>query len=338
MSSFPSRKVAQYFGQSFLSVDVRRQSYVLLEEVLADCVGVGGVMCATDDSVRKLKNRLSFLDNRSLAFLLVHSGFIPDHYGDDSSEETLFSKLVEVTVAVCAERLAMSAANPTAKSSTEDVTIRSPSGRVIVCDVKSYRLGRSQGAPNVKDVIKAEDYSKWLSAYSSESASGGVVVFPSRFDFATKSDVYLYATNASVNKRILILFYEHLAYFLAGGGWSGPEFLFDLLRSYPSLFRSPSKNRSLYWQIIDPHIAMAVSDGDLGDFMATCKHILNDFVQFTIERIEKRIEKNIEEVSVRFRALEKEELLRLLVDSECRHVCDDDRRRLDSIRKFRLRL
>ena len=33
---------------------------------------------------------------------------------------------------------------------------------IIVSDTKSFRLSRSQSAPNVKDTIKLADYEKWL--------------------------------------------------------------------------------------------------------------------------------------------------------------------------------
>ncbi len=49
--------------------------------------------------------------------------------------------------------------------------------RVIVCDAKSFRLGRSQKAPNVKVDLKLADIQKWLSNYDEDQRIGGGFLF-----------------------------------------------------------------------------------------------------------------------------------------------------------------
>ena len=59
------------------------------------------------------------------------------------------------------------------KSGYEDVTIFLDNN-AIVCDAKSFRLGRSQKAPNVKDFIKLQDIRHWLSRY--DKKIGGLLL------------------------------------------------------------------------------------------------------------------------------------------------------------------
>ncbi|MBF4328725.1 HindIII family type II restriction endonuclease, partial [Vibrio anguillarum] len=62
----------------------------------------------TEALVKKFLSDLKKLDNLEFAFLLVHSGFIPEQYPADSSPETLYSKLVESLVLEFAVRMGYS--------------------------------------------------------------------------------------------------------------------------------------------------------------------------------------------------------------------------------------
>ena len=88
------------------------------------------------------KLQKEFSDDQ-LADLLIYSGYIPDLYDNDSSQETLFSKLVEVLVCEWARRMGFSSRFIKQKASYEDVNI-TINGKVLVCDAKIFRLGRSQ--------------------------------------------------------------------------------------------------------------------------------------------------------------------------------------------------
>ena len=96
------------------------------------------------------------MDNNEFCLLLLHTGYIPEFYLPDSSQETLYSKLIESIVCEWAKRIGFKDSYlQTQKSNKEDVTIKDGYS-VIVCDAKSFRLGRSQAAPNVKDTIKKQ--------------------------------------------------------------------------------------------------------------------------------------------------------------------------------------
>ena len=123
----------------------------------------------------------------------------------------------------------------------EDVTI-TDSNCVIVCDTKSFRLGRSQAAPNVKDVLKHADIEKWLSAHNSLERLGGLVTFPSQHDWKKGSDFYQYTTDASL--PTVALYYEHLSYFLIAS--IDKDTLIKTFRDYSSIFPKPkSKNDAI---------------------------------------------------------------------------------------------
>jgi len=171
----------------------------------------------------------------------MHSGYIPEQYEADSSQETLYSKLIETLVLEWAIRIGFSKSKlPTQKSSMEDVSILDDK-HVIVCDAKSFRLGRSQAAPNVKDVLKHADIEKWLSAYKTEIKLGGLVTFPSQHDWKKGSDYYQYTTDLS--SPTVSLYYEHLAFFLISGMTS--KNLISIFLNYPTIFpKKISKNEN----------------------------------------------------------------------------------------------
>ena len=129
------------------------------------------------------------MTNDDFALLVMHSGYIPEFYLPDSSQETLYSKLIESLVCEWARRIGFTDSFlQTQKSNKEDVTIKRRNN-VIVCDAKSFRLGRSQAAPNVKDTIKKQAYTTWLDQYN-ETKVGGLVTFPSLHDWKKGSEAY----------------------------------------------------------------------------------------------------------------------------------------------------
>lgn len=127
-------------------------------------------------------------DDENFCKLLACSGFIPDLYLTDSSEETLFSKLTEILVAEWSDRMNFSNHIVKEKSGHEDINFEI-NNKTVVCDAKSFRLGRSQAAPNVKDFLKPADVSKWLERHKNKL--GGLVTYPDTHDWTKSSDVYL---------------------------------------------------------------------------------------------------------------------------------------------------
>jgi hypothetical protein len=328
--------VCHFFGQEFSDPSRRHGSYTHLETIVSDAPRTTAGVPRTEEAVALFRPLISGLKDKELAFLIVHSGFIPDHYEDDSSDETLYSKFVEVLVAEWGKRLGIDTEVPTAKSSTEDVTFVFDQKHVIVSDVKCYRLGRSQAAPNVKDVIKAEDFTKWASRHGSRVAVGGLVIFPSRFDFKKGSDVYLYATNPIPGKRILILFYEHLAYLLLHAKGLPPDAFFSILNQYEGIFQKASKDRDAYWGKMIPEFEKLSGANNFMRFNNACQAIIDDHVGLTITRISERIKNAKIELESEIKSMDEEELRKRLLPSEMAHRCGADAKRLVNIRKFRL--
>lgn len=189
-----------------------------------------------------------------LADLLIYSGYIPDLYDNDSSQETLFSKLVEVLVCEWSRRMGFESRFIKQKASYEDVNI-TINGKVVVCDAKSFRLGRSQKAPNVKDFLKLEDIRKWLARYSNKL--GGLVTYPCTHEWSTSSDAYQYCSDKSA--PTVMLPYKYLSFLLKNKSKFNTkdlESLWDYNRIFPNALtkKMAGGNRTAYWVKIDAEI------------------------------------------------------------------------------------
>ncbi len=189
-----------------------------------------------------------------LSDLLIYSGYIPDLYDNDSSQETLFSKLVEVLVCEWACRMGFESRFIKQKASYEDVNI-TINGKVVVCDAKSFRLGRSQKAPNVKDFLKLEDIRKWLARYSNKL--GGLVTYPCTHEWSSSSDAYQYCSDKTA--PTVMLPYKYLSYLLKNKdkfNTKDLESLWDYNRIFPSPLtkKMAGGNRTAYWVKIDAEI------------------------------------------------------------------------------------
>lgn len=328
-------KLITVFGDGFIDEKARHASYQLTESFVEGALRSAHGVPDTATAVEAFSNKLTDMPDPELAFLLVHSGFIPDHYGDDSSDETLYSKLIETLVAECGRRIGHATTLPTAKASYEDVTFINGDA-VIVSDIKSYRLGRSQQAPNVKDVIKAEDYNKWLQKRPETNKCGGLVVFPSRFDFSKGSDVYLYASNPTEGRRILILFFEHLAFLLVNRDKLTERNIFDIIDNYPTYFEKADKSRTAYWKQMDAALASVAGGEDPAAFFDSVQPIVHDSVLYAANRIEERVTATRKALEEELEHLDADELKARLLPSEFEHKCGADLRRLYNIKKFRL--
>ena len=130
----------------------------------------------TEAIVKEFEEEIENKDDNELIEALIICGYIPDLYEADSSKETLFTKLCEVIEVIWARRMGFDAKAITQKSGYEDVEIVI-NDKIIVSDTKSFRLSRSQAAPNVKDFVKPEDYRTWLSRKEEDKRLGGLVLF-----------------------------------------------------------------------------------------------------------------------------------------------------------------
>lgn len=246
-----------------------------------------------------LKN--SFSDEQ-LIDLLIYTGYIPDLYPSDSSQETLYSKLIEVLVCEWAQRMGYDSKYVKQKASYEDITI-TVSNKVIVCDAKSFRLGRSQKAPNVKDFLKLEDIRKWLSRYNNKL--GGLVIYPCRHEWTDSSDAYQYCTTKDA--PTLMLPYKYLAFFLMYKSNFNPndiEELWDYDRLFPKQLKKdmPNGNRKAYWNVINKEIIRItkVDEKQLEDFLNYSEKLINQCIQANLKvlfekkhKIKEKIEKDV---------------------------------------------
>ena len=236
--------------------------------------------------------------------LLTITGYIPDLYASDSSEETLFSKLVEVIVCAWAIRCGFEAKFVKQKASYEDVDIYIGK-KIVVCDSKSFRLGRSQAAPNVKDFLKLEDMRKWLSRFEPKARLGGLVAFPSRHEWRDSSDAYLYCSTKEI--PVLMLPYEYLAFlYRSRSKFTYKEIwkLWDYKSMFPTKLSkdTPGGNKAKYWEIVKKQVCEVTktSEKALDKYLENRNALIKCFIQSNIsllskeiENINKRIEKNI---------------------------------------------
>ena len=238
-------------------------------------------------------------DNQRFENLLIISGFIPDFYSNDSSEETLYSKLIEALVCEWADRIGASGQLIKQKASYEDVQI-TVAGRIIVCDSKSFRLGRSQQAPNPKDFLKLEDIRKWMDRYP--NAIGGLVTYPCKHEWSNSSDIYQYCSTKDA--PTLMLPYKYLAFLLHyKDNFSASDLL--ALWDYDKLFPNkllktiPGGNKVAYWRQINMAISKLVSVplSDLYEYISDADKKINICVKdhlALIEKIKANTIKNIE--------------------------------------------
>ncbi len=323
----------------FSQILYREHSYNYLERFIERETDGYKLNIQTNVLLEKFQQNISQYSNPDLAFLLMHSGLIPEHYKADSSEETFYSKLCEDLIREWAFRIGFTRSYlPTVKSSTEDVTILNDRNELIVCDGKAFRLGRSQAAPNVKDMLKEGDIPKWLHSHKDYNTIGGMVVFPSTHDWKSSTDFYQYTTNQ--DQPILALNYEHLAYMLIYGMSS--HFIVQALQNYHEIFplqlRTKDRlvrNRDKYYECIEKYFFHDKTDS-WQLFKLFSESVLKEKCFDTLHKLSNRIttEKNI--IVTEINSIDNIELLRqIAIASETKNRTEILNKQLINIKKFR---
>lgn len=289
----------------------------------------------TGKIVAAFQGTISRLALHDFAFLVVHSGYIPESYEADSSAETLYSKLIEAVVMEWAIRIGFGKSIlPRQKSSMEDVSIIDDKN-VIVCDTKSFRLGRSQAAPNVKDVLKHADINKWLSAHHSKVRLGGLVILPSQHDWKGGSDFYQYTTDKA--SPTVCLYYEHLAFFLISSMKSTA--LISLYENYSNIFpekiTKEKNNRAIYYKAVEGKLLLGCNDlwrqylpiaqMVIAEKVYHCAHNLEELILLIRKSID---EKYFNETNI-------EKLREKVIAAEFSQATKNYAKQLDRINKFR---
>lgn len=245
-------------------------------------------------SVLRRFDEATFIDQ------LIILGYIPDLYESDSSEETLYSKLVEVFLCEWANRMGYIGKFVKQKASFEDVNIEI-NNNIIVADAKSFRLGRSQQAPNVKDFVKPEDFRKWIERH--EHGLGGLVAYPCKHEWTNKSDAYKYCS--SQNMPILMLPYKYLAFLLYEKNAKGKFIDISPLWDYPRIFPRQVSRRVDYWNIVTREIlnVTEATQDELNTFLQYANALIRNYISNVIQELSERKIQAINEIQEHINAI-----------------------------------
>jgi endonuclease len=291
----------------------------------------------TEAIVKEFEANLSQKSDEELIEALIICGYIPDLYEPDSSKETLFTKLCEVIEVIWARRMGYQAKAITQKSGYEDVEIIIDN-KVIVSDTKSFRLSRSQAAPNVKDFVKPGDYNNWLKRKPIQARLGGLVVYPQLHEWAKLSNAHIYCSDAS--NPIVMLPFHYLAYLLKAKNnlHYDPNKLIALW-DFQSIFKKEFTNRIEYWKIINQQIISITGDNlaNLKCFLQEAEEKMHEFVlsqqQIIIEQINSKRELITKELSEISDSSIREEFLKYKNSKETENLSV----LLERISKFRIK-
>lgn len=324
-------RIKDIFGLT-LNVDQRNASYDFIETFIENSVNDWNKAPETEAIELAFRTKLNGLSDNELSFLLVHSGYIPEFYSHDSSQETLYSKLIESLVCEWAKRIGfIDSFLQKQKSNKEDVTIKI-GNNIIVCDTKSFRLGRSQAAPNVKDTIKQAAYTNWLAQYNTNDCPAGLITFPSLMDWKKSSEAYKYFSD--YNLPILFLFYEHLAFFLISRDLNHVTII-DLLNNYKEVFPKSSKNKVDYTNGLANSIFSNPIKEDLDDFLQLSNLIIVEKVRHSIKRIEEKAIKTRNSIEYEISKMEPYQVRELAVEASYKTKYGQTLKQLNNIKKFR---
>lgn len=277
-------------------------------------------------------------NNEDFCNLLACSGFIPDLYPSDSSEETLYTKLIEVMVYIWATRMGFKSHYIKEKASYEDVNIVI-ADKTIVCDAKSFRLGRSQAAPNVKDFLKLEDIRKWRSRY--KNGLGGLVIYPDTHDWTKGSDAYLYCTIKDC--PTVMLSYIYLAVILHYKSRFKSNMLIQLW-NYECLFPLPLEkkmeggNRTPYWQKINDTLEriLNISAQELNVRIHKYKEIQQCCIKEILERLNLKRNEIVTHINSECNQMDEKVVREELASYKIKKETEELDNFIDRIKKFRL--
>lgn len=292
----------------------------------------------SDEIAKSFSEYLKGLDEEDFIDKLIYTGYIPDTYESDSSEETLFTKLVEVMTSEWARRMGFDSEYVKQKASYQDVNIII-NNKIIVCDSKSFRLGRSQAAPNVKDFLKLADISKWLDRYPIDQRLGGLVVYPCKHEWTKGSDAYQYCSTKSI--PTIMLPYKYLAFLLYYSKSYKTENLMKLWefdRIFPESLKNKRTNKIEYWNTIDKEIISITntSRDKLKKFINYSDEIITNYIKINIfylnnlvDTIKKEKKKQLDELD---KELLEQMLLNLMIKEETKNI----EQSIKNINKFRI--
>jgi hypothetical protein len=144
------------------------------------------------------------LSDRGLIELLAASGFIPESYHHDSSEEKVYAKAMDHLVAEALRRVGFDAAVGTERANAADVEAErlTDKSESLVLDAKAFRVSRT--ALNPKD-YKISALSGWRGNRRFACLVGPIAGFPEG-----RSRLY----EEAVSYNVTLLTFSHLAFML----------------------------------------------------------------------------------------------------------------------------
>lgn len=306
-------------------------SFDFIENFVNEHIKNGKVTPDTDSVVSQFTKEIEKLNDLDFSFLLLHSGYIPDYYDSDSSDETLYSKLIEALVCEWSKRIGFNKSYlQKVKSNKEDVTIVKDND-VIVCDAKSFRLGRSQSAPNVKDVIKKAAYETWLNAYSEMNKIGGIVTFPSLHKHKKGSEAFQYFMEG--NPSIMMLTYEEMAFLLLKS-FHAEDIIF-FLTHYETIFPNPSRKADVYMKGIIDYLFNKKSPNDYQTFIQDTKKYISLKVDHAIDVLNKKMIDAKEQITNDIMKKSFDDLRNYAIETKYQKECLNIMEKEKNIRKFR---
>lgn len=298
------------------------------------------VILNTDLVASRFENYLfQEFSDKEFCNLLACSGFIPDLYSSDSSEETLYTKLIEVMVSNWGNRMGYKSKYLKEKASYEDVNINI-GNKVIVCDAKSFRLGRSQAAPNVKDFLKLEDMRKWLGRY--KNGLGGLVTYPDTHDWVKGSDAYLYCSTKDC--PTVMMSYIYLAMILHYKKRFDTNSLIEMWH-YNRLFPQPLEkkmeggNRIPYWNTINLEMQriLNITEDELFNTFLFYKEMQKNVIMQNLYNLRKIKDNKINEIQTACNQMDEKEIREELISYKIRNETEEIDSFIGRIQKFRLK-
>lgn len=295
----------------------------------------------TSKLVEEFTLKLKSLSNSDFIEVLI-TCFIPDIYVDNGKKEKLYTKLVEVLVGEWWRRMGGTYNLPTKKSGREDVEIIYES-KSIVCDAKTFRLGRSQKAPNVKDFLKLASVKTWMvnlektyiANNKEQNIIGGLVTYSSLHEWNGESEVYEECSNKDI--PVLMLPYELLAILLTKRDRYNIEDLFKLWK-YERIFSCSTRSKIEYWIKIKKLI-IEITKLDEVEYIK----LLNEYQKIILLSVEqykslilKNIENNRQIIEDEMNSFAShEEMKKYAIDRISNMVNQDNRVYLERIEKYR---
>lgn len=279
---------------------------------------------------------LKEINNADFEKLLL-SVYIPEHSEPDSSFEKVFTKLVEVLVYEWGIRMDLPSEIITQKSGVEDIRIFFDEDAILI-DAKTFRLSRSQKAPNVKDFLKLESVEHWFENAKLEEIKplGGMVVYTALHEWVRKSDVYKQTTSNKL--PTLMLPYKYLGFLLRH---KDSYNISDLIKlwDYDRLFPTQTDQKEEYWKVINKEICAITNKtiNDLNEYIAEADLFIEDIVNDSLTYLKTYRQSIIDSAHNDVDNISLEELKKIYLDYKISSQTDKIDKDIQNIINFRKR-